>query len=131
MAAKKRRVPQFPPRSTTARTEATRTSLARYEVDALNAEKAVVVIECFEGAGNVPKNAGFAELTRKLNLKHEFDAVVGVARTAIDALKVLAPNELEIEFGVEMGGEMGIPLVTKGQASANFKITLKWSRERP
>lgn len=37
------------------------------------------------------------------------------------------PAELAIEFGVDAGGEAGIPLVTKGSLSAQFKVSLKWT----
>ena len=37
------------------------------------------------------------------------------------------PSEIGIEFGVDASGEAGIPLVTKGSLSANFKISLKWT----
>ena len=36
------------------------------------------------------------------------------------------PSECTIEFGVNAGGEAGVPFVTKGTVGANFKIALKW-----
>ena len=36
------------------------------------------------------------------------------------------PKSCSIEFGIEAGGEVGVPLVTKGKASANFNVTLTW-----
>jgi hypothetical protein len=38
------------------------------------------------------------------------------------------PDELEIEFGVSIGGEAGIPFVSKGKIDANFTVTVRWSR---
>lgn len=38
------------------------------------------------------------------------------------------PNEIGIEFGVDVSAEAGIPFVTKGSLGANFKISLKWTR---
>ncbi|MEQ8537320.1 MAG: CU044_2847 family protein [Coleofasciculus sp. D1-CHI-01] len=31
-----------------------------------------------------------------------------------------------MEFGLQTGGETGIPFVTKGSAQANVKITIEW-----
>ena len=36
------------------------------------------------------------------------------------------PKECVIEFGVNAGGEAGVPFVTKGTIGANFKVSLKW-----
>lgn len=36
------------------------------------------------------------------------------------------PNQLEIEFGIKVGGETGIPFVSKGTAEAAIKVTAKW-----
>jgi hypothetical protein len=46
---------------------------------------------------------------------------------ALDALKVAKPSELALEFGLTLGGEAGIPFVSKGTAEATFKITATWS----
>lgn len=40
------------------------------------------------------------------------------------------PKECAIEFGVNAGGEAGVPFVTKGTIAANFKVTLKWTWEK-
>jgi hypothetical protein len=37
------------------------------------------------------------------------------------------PSEFAIEFGVNVGGEHGVPWVAKGTIGANFKISLKWN----
>ena len=38
----------------------------------------------------------------------------------------IAPKSCSIEFGVDVGGEAGIPLITKGTIGANFKVTVCW-----
>lgn len=86
-----------------------------------------VAVEVVEGGGNVPRTAtSFTEVAAQVGLDSELRAVAAVARTVLQVLTELKPGALEIEFGVELGGEMGIPLVTKGEAKANFKVTLKW-----
>lgn len=46
---------------------------------------------------------------------------------ALNALKVASPKELQLEFGLTLGGEAGIPFVSKGTAEATFTITATWS----
>jgi hypothetical protein len=38
-----------------------------------------------------------------------------------------APSEVSVEFGITLGGEAGVPFVTKGKADATFKVTSTWS----
>ncbi|MCP4103999.1 MAG: hypothetical protein GY749_00440 [Desulfobacteraceae bacterium] len=40
---------------------------------------------------------------------------------------VPAPESVQIEFGLQLGGEAGIPFVTKGSAQSNIKITMNWN----
>ena len=58
------------------------------------------------------------------------DAITSVCRTihtnAYRALAETKPAEFSIEFGVTLAGEIGVPLVTKGEASASFKVTATW-----
>lgn len=37
------------------------------------------------------------------------------------------PAEIGMEFGVDVGGEAGIPFVTKGTINANFKVSVTWT----
>jgi len=76
-----------------------------------------IAVECVEGGGNVPRNAtSFRKLAKDLevDMDAELESVAAVAESVLDSIKALRPGEVEIEFGVELGGEMGIPLVTKG-----------------
>jgi hypothetical protein len=56
--------------------------------------------------------------------------ILGVCRSVHDkayiALSAAKPKEFEIEFGITLSGEAGIPLVTKGSAEAALKITARW-----
>ena len=36
-------------------------------------------------------------------------------------------NKVTLEFGIELGGEAGVPYVTKGTAKSNMKITVECS----
>ncbi|XZN96727.1 MAG: CU044_2847 family protein [Microcoleus sp.] len=57
--------------------------------------------------------------------------VNGYAEILLDAIQdgvvnKLAPSKVIMEFGVQAGGETGVPFVTKGSAQANVKITIEW-----
>jgi|SRR3569833_1922612 len=49
--------------------------------------------------------------------------------TFVEKISHLAskPSECSLEFGIAVGGEAGIPFVTKGTAEANFKVSVKWT----
>jgi len=36
-------------------------------------------------------------------------------------------DKVTLEFGIELGGEMGVPYVTKGTAASNLKVTVECS----
>jgi Trypsin-co-occurring domain 1 len=46
---------------------------------------------------------------------------------ALDAIQGVKPDEFEIEFGMTLAGEIGIPMVSKGSAECEFKVTAKWN----
>ena len=43
-----------------------------------------------------------------------------------DASEDMKPSRVTLEFGLQLGGETGIPLVTKGTAQANVAVTIEW-----
>lgn len=63
-----------------------------------------------------------------------FQAIEGTIRTytshTMNAFKQLACANVEkvtLEFGLKVGGEAGVPYVTKGTAESNLKITVECS----
>jgi len=40
---------------------------------------------------------------------------------------LLDPDKVTLEFGLQLGGEAGVPFVTKGTAQANVKVTIEWN----
>jgi hypothetical protein len=46
---------------------------------------------------------------------------------ALGAINGVKPDEFEIEFGVTLAGEIGIPMVSKGSAECNFVVKAKWT----
>ena len=39
------------------------------------------------------------------------------------------PDEMDVEFGLKVGGEAGV-FVAKSSLEANFKIKLKWAKDK-
>jgi hypothetical protein len=46
---------------------------------------------------------------------------------AFKQIPIAEVNKVTLEFGIEMGGEAGVPYVTKGTAKSNMKITVECS----
>jgi hypothetical protein len=75
--------------------------------------------------------------TNQVAQKHaaqSFKAIEGTIRTyttyTMNAFKDLATANVEsvtLEFGLKVGGEAGVPYVTKGTAESNLKITVHCS----
>ena len=49
------------------------------------------------------------------------------ALTAFKRVTVANISKVTLEFGVELGGEMGVPYITKGTAKSNLKIQVECS----
>lgn len=66
-------------------------------------------------------NQGFQaiETTLRSYTSHTLYALKQVATANID--------KVTLEFGIEVGGEAGVPYVTKGTAASNLKITVECS----
>jgi hypothetical protein len=61
-------------------------------------------------------------------LKDIHGAIRAYARYAIGAFKNFSGAEIEemnLRFGLKIGGKTGIPIVTEGLAEANFEIEVK------
>jgi hypothetical protein len=52
------------------------------------------------------------------------------SREILDAIREgvgsLAPDEVELEFGVSISGESGLPVIAKASAQANFSVRVCW-----
>ncbi|MEQ8465648.1 CU044_2847 family protein [Coleofasciculus sp. E1-EBD-02] len=88
-----------------------------------------------EGEGEdapVSKNAQVVKDQRQM--VQNFRAIQGTIRAytiyTLSAFKKMAianVNKVTLEFGIELGGEAGVPYVTKGTAKSNLKITVECS----
>ena len=57
--------------------------------------------------------------------------VRGYSRMVLNSVKegvndIQPPSKMTLEFGLQAGGETGVPFVTKGTAQANVKVTIEW-----
>lgn len=75
------------------------------------------------------------EAVRK-QMVQNFQAIQGTIRAytvyTLNAFKQIPiananVNKVTLEFGIELGGEAGVPYVTKGTAKSNMKITVECS----
>ena len=78
---------------------------------------------------------GDSKLTKKLKKAVvTFDEVSteikNVANNIYGSIKEMdfSPDELEVEFGIKLGGEAGV-VIAKTTIEANFQVKLKWAKE--
>jgi hypothetical protein len=88
----------------------------------------------------VDKSGRFVETQKRM--VQDFQAIQGTIRAyttyTLNAFKKVAKcgstasgianiDKVTLEFGIELGGEAGVPYVTKGTAKSNLKITVECS----
>jgi len=74
-----------------------------------------------------------AERTKKYK-KTMADTIQNYSTLVLDSVKsgignTPSPDSVQIEFGLQLGGESGVPFITKGSAQANIKVTIIWGSE--
>jgi hypothetical protein len=124
-------IPQFFEKSPVNRKGGVGSNLAVYTIASEREGQAPieVLVECREGLGNVPQNVAFFGEVQKFSLDVELQKIRQLAQKFVETFKPLTPGEVEVEFGIELGGEGKIPMITKFEAKANFKVKLKWSQK--
>lgn len=66
-------------------------------------------------------------------IEREFAEVQDLIVTCCNGLhqalqRIPTPEAVEVEFGVKLAGEAGVPLLTKASGEANFKVTVQWKK---
>jgi hypothetical protein len=72
-------------------------------------------------------SGGYTEISEE-RLRDIGTEIHRMATLLISAVKrdKLTPKELEIEFGIGLKGEGGVPFFAKGSVETNFKVKAKW-----
>lgn len=89
-------------------------------------EASLILVET--SGGDLPRLAGAGDIKKAaVEFQKQLQPVIAFAGTVLDALQAAKPGKVEIEFGIELSGEVGIPLVTSGSTKANLKVKLTWA----
>jgi len=68
---------------------------------------------------------GVATARARMTLEEALASLQPSLSKVTKTLQAVAPDEMEVEFGLKMGGETGI-IVARGTAEVNFRVTLCW-----
>jgi hypothetical protein len=91
-----------------------------------------VFVEAEPLAGEVTRGikprelAGEASQTLEAALSHVQPAAVAIVGRLRDLAE--APDEIEVEFGIQLSAELGA-FVAKASGDANFRVSLRWKRD--
>ncbi|MFE5868445.1 CU044_2847 family protein [Streptomyces roseifaciens] len=68
------------------------------------------------------------------DLPHTLQQVLGPVRDAaaavLDQVRQAKPDEVEVEFGVDLSAQAGA-VITKGESAVHFKVRVMWQRPGP
>ena len=76
---------------------------------------------------------GEQNVSGKLDVTQGFDQVANgigkISSTLLDAIKSVAPSDVELEFGVDLNVQSNglFALLVKGGTTGSIKVTVKWS----
>ncbi|MEH2125132.1 CU044_2847 family protein [Nostoc sp.] len=93
-----------------------------------------VITESPEGEEEALIDKGWDVDAAQKQIVQNFQAIEGTIRAytvyslnAFKKIPVANIDKVTLEFGIKVGGEAGIPYVTKGTAESNLKITVECS----
>lgn len=80
--------------------------------------------------------AGMDAVADMGQMARQFADVQGLIVTCCNSLyealaRVPNPEKVEVEFGVKLGGEAGVPMLTKATGEANFRVVVEWKPAKP
>lgn len=66
----------------------------------------------------------------KMSFQEALRKIYAATETAVIPLTRLStrPSEIEMEFGINLSAELGA-VIAKSASEANYKVTLKWTKE--
>jgi hypothetical protein len=86
------------------------------------------MIQALVPTGGTIKAGGPQDLVNKIRLLGDTigQTCADLVESAQAKLGKMKPSELGLEFGISLGGELGVPFVTKGTGEATFTVTATW-----
>ncbi|GAA0454986.1 CU044_2847 family protein [Streptomyces olivaceiscleroticus] len=104
-------------------------------------QRSAAYVDSGRRAGERADYADYADYTdsgfltdRVLGRMESLDGLVhGVARSLAGALRGLRPDEVSVQFGIELSGKSGslVGLLADGEAKAAINVTLTWQGGPP
>jgi hypothetical protein len=94
----------------------------------------VVLVQVNPTAGGVRLEGATEDFVQAS--REKLKQVAGVVKTSwtnlVSEMRAMPdpPSEVSVEFGVDVGAEGGLPFITKGSISANFKVSIVWKTEK-
>ncbi len=77
----------------------------------------------------IQRTGGLTTAAEKLGDARE--TIVSVCRYVKGAFEEANhPDELKVKFGIKLGGELGIPYVTKGTGEATIEVEATWGKAK-
>lgn len=95
------------------------------------AEKNEILFQLDEDVSGVVSPQASSDAFTTLSEEQIKDVIAAanrVARCGAGVMQDIGPDGAEIEFGIQAGGEEGVPFVTRGTSGAHFKITMSWKK---
>lgn len=83
--------------------------------------------EALVGKGMSPEQIRQKMMQNFLSIQNTIRTYTVYTLNAFKQIPIAEVNKVTLEFGIEMGGEAGVPYVTKGTAKSNMKITVECS----
>ncbi|MEV5102092.1 CU044_2847 family protein [Streptomyces massasporeus] len=62
-----------------------------------------------------------------ITLQQVLDPVRAAAAAVLDQLRQAGPDEVEVEFGVDLSGQAGA-VIAKSESAVHFKVRVLWQR---
>ncbi|MFE0454926.1 CU044_2847 family protein [Streptomyces sp. NPDC058914] len=90
-----------------------------------------VLVEQPAAMGDGPVKAGrIGDAIRDvpMTLQEALEPVTAAAQTALDQLRKARPDEITVEFGVDLAFEAGA-VITKSQAGCHLRVTVSWKSD--
>ncbi|MFF3844616.1 CU044_2847 family protein [Streptomyces sp. NPDC002328] len=90
-----------------------------------------VLVEQSAAAGDGPVKAGrVGDAIRDIpvTLQEALQPVTAVAQAALDQLRKARPDEITVEFGVDLAFKAGA-VITSSQAGCHLRVTVSWTSD--